>query len=161
MKKLSLVIAIFTFIFAACGGKKTNLVDKDLLEYNMPINIMAPADAKYDNRDIGDFNSLTIEDTLGYRLTIESIIAGSLEKDIATIMKDEKALVQADSFFVGFEKEEEAGFIYKLSIDNIVSYDFKYFRIVGDRKYIFKGALGSFHTDLKAVEKMYKAVQPR
>ena len=104
---------------------------------------------------------MDVRDTSGYRLTIESAIAGSLEKDIANIMKEEKELIQTDSFFVAFEKEMETGFIYKISIDEIESYDFKYFRIVGDRKYTFKGALGSFHKDLKMVEKMFEAVQPR
>ena len=61
----------------------------------------------------------------------------------------------------GFEKEIDAGFIYKISIDNEESYDFKYFRIVGDRKYTFKGLLGSINKDLKEVEKVFDAVQPR
>ena len=162
MKNLSLLIATIALIFAACGSESSNFVDKDLLEYNMPINIMVPADATYDNSDLGDYNSLDIQDTLGYRLAIESDIAGSLDKDMTNIVEAEKALVQADSFFVAFEKEIDEGFIYKISVDGQESYDFKYFRMVGDRKYTFKGSLvGGFHTDLKAVERMFEAVQPR
>ncbi len=162
MKNLSLFIATVALLFAACGSENTHLVDTSLLKYNMPINIMAPADAVFDNSDLGDYNSLDVQDTLGYRLTIESAVVGSLEKDLVKLLEEEKTLVKADSFFVAFEKETIDGFIYKISIDDIESYDFKYFRMVGDRKYTFKGSLvGGFHKDLKVVENMYKAVQPR
>ena len=116
MRNLSLLIAIVALIFAACGSEKSNLVDTSLLQYNMPINIMAPTSAIFDNSDLGDYNSLDVQDTMGYRLAIESDIAGSLDKDLTKIIEDEKALIKVDSFFVAFEKETDEGFIYKISM---------------------------------------------
>lgn len=160
MKKISFLVVIVALIISACGGSENgNLVDTDLTRFSMPINIMAPAEPNFEHMD-GEINTLMIEKDSTYNLTIEKVSVGELDKDLATVMKNAKELIEADTYFDSFVKEDDAGFIYKIDVDGTEGYDFQYFRIMGSTKYTFKGTLGVFHTK-EHVEMMYKSIQPR
>ncbi|RLD18025.1 MAG: hypothetical protein DRI69_11070, partial [Bacteroidetes bacterium] len=55
--------------------------------------------------------------------------------------------------------DDDQGFIYQTAIDSTyINYGFRYFRLQGDKEYVFQTSLGGKYT-LEAVQQMYKAVQ--
>lgn len=145
-------LAILAITFTACGGNEGNLVDTSLLAYKIPINIMAPAKANISQ--VGDF--LTIEKDSTYNLEIIADNTNSL--NLSDLVSAAKEMAKEDPFFKEYVKEDEAGFIFKINVDGIESYDFRYIRLVGAIKYTFRPTPSVFHTE-KNVNMMYKAVQ--
>lgn len=153
-----LYLAILAITLTACGGNEGNLVDTSLLAYKMPINIMAPAEANISQSQIGDFINLTIEKDSTYNLEI--IAEGTSTLNLSELVAASKEIAEADAFFKEYVKEAEAGFIFKIDVDGIESYDFRYIRLVGSTKYTFRPTPSVFHTE-ENVNMMYKAVQAK
>ena len=66
--------------------------------------------------------------------------------------------VKQDKYFKELIRDEKDGFIFRKQLDNdIVDYDFRYIKILGDQEIIFQtGLIGTFTLD--DVERMYKSV---
>jgi hypothetical protein len=157
-RNLFVVIFISSIFFISCDkSPSANFVDLDLMSYEMPIVIKAPADAEIKKMDLIVQRDITVKSGDDYYVQI-------FESDMSTsdpnIVKEELLKdVQENPYFNALISEESNGFIYKTMIDSTQeNYGFRYVRIQGDKEYTFQtGMIGQF--SLEQVKSMYEAVK--
>ncbi|MEL6867059.1 MAG: hypothetical protein AAFP19_21730 [Bacteroidota bacterium] len=160
MKKITvLFFSIGLMSLMACQQEnKTSLKTYDLLEYGVPVKILAPDSAEIETMDLVVQKDITVKKGKDYSIQIFSSTASTT--DIKQLKANQMEEVRNNPFFSKVLKEEADGFIYELQIDSThQSYGFRHFQIKGDNEYIFQtGLIGTFSQE--AVEQMYEAVQP-
>ena len=158
MKNFLSLFAIVVFVVACSSEPKSNLKPLDLLEYGIPITIMAPDSAKVRTMDLVVQKDVTVKGDDDYYVQIYA--SGAETTDVAQVKAEQLAEVKGNRYFSKIVQEDESGFIYETQVDsNNVNYGFRLVRIQGDQEYIFQtGLIGSF--TLEKVEEMYQAVQP-
>lgn len=160
MKKIISLLAL-SFLFVYCQQEvQEDLKPLDLLEWGVPMTIMAPDSATVKTMDLGGvLKDITIKGADNYSLQIYATDAATT--DVARVKATQLAEVKTNPYFSKIVREEEAGFIYENIVDTEnVYYGFRYVRIQGDKEYIFQtGLIGSF--TLEEVEKMYSAVHEK
>lgn len=161
MKKILLVILSLGLFFACQQEAKEEWKPLDLLQYGVPITIMAPDSAKVNADDLGGglIKDITIKGEEDYSIQLYASAAET--NDIAKIKADQLAEVKANRYFSKIINEEEAGFIYETAIDsNNINYSFRYIQLKGDLECVFQtGLVGSFTQE--EAQKMYEAVKPK
>ncbi len=149
---------LFALCFAGCTKKQSvKLVDLDLMSYEMPIMIKAPADAEIKKMDLIVQKDITVKSGDGFYLQIfESDVTN---RDPKKVKEDLLKTVQENPYFSELVQEDPNGFIYKTQIDSTQeNYSFRYVRIQGDKEYTFQtGMIGQFTLD--QVRTMYNAVK--
>ena len=131
----------------------------NLLEYGMPITVLAP-----DSADVKKMNLVLQEDISirkGENYFVQIFGAQATTRDAVELKESLKEEVLDNPFFSEMVEEGDYGFIYKDQIDSVHStYGFRFVRLIGDKEYVFQtGLIGSFTED--QVRKMYEAVQYR
>lgn len=158
MKNFILLFTIIITIVACQSDPVSNLKPLNLLQYGVPISIMAPDSAEVKTMDLLVQKDITVKGEDNYNLQIfASDATTSDEARIATELKGE---VQNNPYFSKFVNETDPnGFVYQLEIDSTTtSYGFQLVRIMGDREYIFQnGLVGIFTQD--EINTMYNAVK--
>lgn len=160
MKK-SLLFVLAVFLMWACQQNSTeqDWAEKDLLQYGIPITIMAPDSAEVNSSDLGGLiQDVTIKKGDDYYIQIYA--SGAETTDIAKIKSNQLSEVKSNRYFSKIMKEDTDGFIYETKIDSsAINYGFRHVRVQGDKEFIFQtGLVGNF--SLEEVEKMYEAVRP-
>ncbi|MGB0863995.1 MAG: hypothetical protein ACPGXZ_13820 [Saprospiraceae bacterium] len=159
MKKIFLLFLTVTTIFACDNGGEA-LQEINLLPFGMPITVKAPADTLITAGTMGDMQEVVInskDSSSVYSVQIYSVGASLI--DVGAIVNEEKALVESDSSFTKYIMEDPKGFVYEYKYsDTDIGYDFRYFRIQGDKKYTFRTSFGPFHTE-EAAKMMFEAVK--
>ena len=155
----SFVISLLCLLFFACQQEpKTNLKPLNLLQYDIPLTIMAPDSAEVKTMDLLVQKDVTIKGGDDYFVQI--FVSDAITTDTKKILADLMADVKKNRYFSKMVKEEENGFIYETMIDSThTNYGFRQVRVQGDREFIFQtGLIGTF--DQAQVEIMYNAVKP-
>jgi len=158
MRKSIYRALILTTFFACQTDSTSELQPTDLLEYGVPITIMAPDTIEVETRDMGGvMKDITITGGDNYSLQIYATDAETT--DLSELKSQQIQEVKSNRFFSKIVEEEEAGFIYETQIDsNNINYGFRYIRVQGDKEYVFQtGMVGSFSRP--DVERMYEAVK--
>ena len=154
---MTLVFICLIMIISCAKNPTANYVDLDLMSYEMPIVIKAPADAEIKKMDLIVQRDITVKSGDDYYVQIfESDMSTSDANSVKEeLLKD----VQENPFFNALISEEANGFIYKTMIDSTQeNYGFRYVRIQGDKEYTFQtGMIGQFTLD--QVKNMYEAVK--
>ena len=156
MKKY--ILPIFLLVMFSCAqDDKAGWQPVDLLEYGLPITVKAPDSPTVKVMDLIVQKDVTIKKGSDYFVQI--FATDSLEKDLAKVKARKLAEVKAGRFFSKVVKEEDSGFIFEKQIDSTnVNYDFRHFKIKGDKEYSFQtGLIGRF--SLEEVEAMYEGVK--
>lgn len=159
MKK-SLLFVLAVILMSACQRNSTeqDWVEKDLLQYGIPVTIMAPDSAEVNSSDLGGLiQDVTIKKGEDYYIQIYA--SGAETTDIAKIKSGQLSEVKSNRYFSKIVKEDTDGFIYETMIDSsAINYGFRYVRVQGDKEFVFQtGLVGNF--SLQEVEKMYEAVR--
>lgn len=159
MKKSLLFVAAIILI-AACqkNGGADEWVEKDLLEYGIPITIMAPDSAEVNSSDLGGLiQDVTIKKGDDYYIQIYASDAETT--DIARVKSAQLAEVKSNRYFSKIVTEDMDGFVYETVIDSTaINYGFRYMKVQGDKEFIFQtGLVGSFTQE--EAERMYEAVR--
>ena len=132
-------------------------MELDLMSYEMPIVIQAPADAEIKKMDLIVQKDITVKSGEAYYVQIfESDMSSNDPNSIKEeLLKD----VQENPYFSELISEEANGFIYKTMIDSTQeNYGFRYVRLQGNKEYTFQtGMIGLFSLD--QVKSMYEAVK--
>lgn len=159
MKKSLLFVVAIIFMWACeSNGTKQDWVEKDLLQYGIPMTIMAPDSAEVNSSDLGGLiQDVTVKKGEDYYIQIYASDAETT--DIARVKSAQLSEVKSNRYFSKIVQEESEGFIYETAIDSsTINYGFRYLRVQGDKEYIFQtGLVGNF--SLEQVEKMYEAVK--
>jgi len=158
MKNFTLLL--FTILlFAACESEeKIDLKPLDLLEYGVPITIMAPDSAEVKKSDFGPFmKDVTIRKGKDYFIQIYASQASTT--DVTALKAQALTEVKGKKYFSKIISEESAGFIYETKVDsNYIDYGFRYLKVQGSNEFVFQtGLIGPF--TLEAVKEMYEAVK--
>lgn len=145
------------FLFQSCSESAPAVEKTDLMKYGIPLSINAPKDITVKEGTLGSSTEVTIKSPENnYNLQIISSLANSRNKE--TIKESLLDEVKNNN---GFEiiAQDENGFLFKYIFDeNTTTYDFRYFKIQGDRKYTFQTSMIGIFTQDEA-ENMYRSVQ--
>ncbi|MEM1120742.1 MAG: hypothetical protein AAGJ18_09855 [Bacteroidota bacterium] len=159
MKNHYWILAIFLIGCIACQNTSTTaLKPLDLLQYGIPITILAPDSAKVVAGTLSFTQDVTVKSAAdNFDLQIFSYDATTT--DLSAVKASHLAEVKSNAYFSEIIQEEDAGFIYSTVFDSTsTNYGFKYLKIQGDKEYIFQtGLVGNFALD--DVKMMYKAVK--
>ncbi len=125
----------------------------DLLPHGVPLTIQAPPTARVKAMDWGVQKDITINDDDWYQLQI--FYSTAQRRNPATLIREMKQLVEEGRYFSQFLVEEDAGFIFEVSIDSVINYDFRHIKIQGDREYSFQAGMSGMYT-LPQIELLYR-----
>jgi len=159
MKNHYLLLAVIIIgLFACQNNATTKLKELNLLQYNIPITIMAPDSAKVVAGSLSFSQDITIKSPED-NFDLQIFAYDATTTDLATVKASHLAEVKSNAYFSKIIEEEEAGFIYSMVYDSTATnYGFKYLKIQGDKEYIFQtGLVGNFGLD--DVKIMYQAVK--
>jgi len=152
------LIVAFLF-FAACqNNSKTSLKPLNLLQYGIPITILAPDSVKVVSGSLSFSQDVTIKSPTD-NYDIQIFVYDATTTNLPAVKASHLAEVKGNAYFSRIIEEEDAGFIYETSYDTLsTNYGFKYLKLQGDKEYIFQtGLVGNF--SLEDVKTMYGAVK--
>lgn len=159
MKKSLLFVVAVIFIWACQkNGVSGEWAKKDLLEYGIPMSILAPDSVEVNSSDLGGLiQDVTIKKGDDYYIQIYASDAETT--DIAKVKANQLADVKANRYFSKIVKEDMDGFVYETAIDSTnLNYGFRYVKVQGDKEFVFQtGLVGTFTQE--QVERMYEAVK--
>ncbi len=160
MKRNSFFFLCWLLLIAACQTEtEPALKPLDLLQYDIPITIMAPDSATVKTMDMGVLKDVSIKKGEDYYIQIYASQAST--NDVARVKADQLAEVKNNPYFSKIIEEEDSGFIYEMVIDSSnTNYGFRHIRLQGDKEFIFQtGLVGMF--SLEEVKRMLNAVKPQ
>ncbi len=159
IKYLLFLLITVSIGIISCGVEEpqSKFVELDLLSHGMPIVIQAPSDPIIESINLAIQKDITVKKGPDFSLQIfQSDALVSNPKAIKARLLYE---VQGNKFYQKIMSEDDQGFIYQTAIDSsYINYGFRYFRLQGDKEYVFQTSLGGKYT-LEAVQGMYQAVQ--
>lgn len=147
------ILVIATLVACKSGESDWHLVEKNLLEYGVPIILQVPDSVEVKSIDWGIQKDISITGVPGYSLQIFSSRASTHNLEIA--MKDLRQTVEDGVYFSKFVLEEPDGFIFEMMIDTLINYDFRHLKIQGDKEYLFQAGMSETYT-LPEAEKLYQ-----
>jgi len=160
MKRNSFFYLCCLLIAAACQTEtEPALKPLDLLQYDIPITIMAPDSAIVKTMDLGVMKDVSVKKGDDYYIQIYASEAST--NDLARVKADQLAEVKKNPYFSKIIEEEETGFIYEMVYDSLNTYyGFRHIRLQGDKEFIFQtGLVGMF--SLEDAKQMFEAVKPQ
>ena len=155
---------LFSFLLFLVACQNTNsssdMRSLDLLQYGIPMTIMAPDSVEVKSGSISFSKDVTIKgEEPGFDIQVFAYDATSMDNQV--VKNEQLEQVKANRYFSKIVQDDPNGFIYEIALDSTsLNYGFKYVRVQGDREYIFQnGMVGSF--SLEEATKMYEAVQQK
>jgi hypothetical protein len=157
MKKLLFCFFSVLLFFACNNDPKHEYQALDLLEYGIPMSILAPDSAEVKTMDMGIIKDVSIKKGKDYYVQIFSSEATTT--DVSAIKSEQLDAVKNSEYFSQIISEDDKGFIYENMIDSTRNtYGFRYVRVQGDKEYVFQtGLIGMF--TLEDVQRMYECVE--
>lgn len=158
MRPIIAILSVVLLTFWSCATEP-EWKPLNLLEYGMPITLLAPDSAEVKKMNLVLQEDISIRKGEDYYVQIFGATATT--RDATALKESLKEEVLDNPFFSEMVEEGDYGFIYKDQIDSLHStYGFRYVRLIGDKEYVFQtGLIGSFTEE--QVRKMYDAVQYR
>lgn len=151
----NIIYGFVAFIFVAmfaCGKDQTNLKYKDLLEYGVPIEILAPDSVTVFSSDMGIQKDVSLKGENGYDIQLFYSDAFRNQKDA---VEDLKEVIQANPYFKEIIEEAENGFIYSNQLDSsLVNYGFRYLVVKAGKEFIVQPGMLGIYT-LEEVKTLY------
>ncbi len=159
MKRLGISFTLLVLFFSACNtGSTSNFKPKDLLEYGVPLTILAPDSVEVKKEDWIVRKGLSIRneaENFYVQLWIKNAKSNNLEQSKNEVLSE----VKAERYFSKVINEDEGGFIFEKQIDSTTTeYNFRYIKLQGDKEFIFQKGLSGLYS-LKDIEAMYEAVK--
>lgn len=151
-------LTVITGMYACQNSSNTALKSLDLLQYGIPITIMAPDSAKVVVGSLSFSQDITVKSEAD-KFDLQIFAYDATTNNLAEVKASHLAEVKSNAYFSKILEEEDAGFIYETTFDSTTtSYGFKYLKLQGDKEYIFQtGLIGTF--ELEDVKMMYEAVK--
>jgi hypothetical protein len=159
MKKVIFTLMLSAGLIWSCQTENNaDLAEKDLMEYGVPVTIMAPDSATVKARNMGSLmKDVTVKGEGNYDLQI--MASSATTSDLARVKAEQLATVKTNRYFSRILSEEENGFLYEMEIDsNNLNYNFRYIHLQGDQEIIFSAGMASTLTQEEA-ERVYEAVK--
>jgi len=161
MKSYYILFAFLITVLACQNNAATsNLKPTDLLQYGIPITIMAPDSIVVKSGNLGFSQDVTIKgEEADFDLQIFAYNATTT--DVNKVKQEQLEEIKSNRYFSKIVQEDPDGFIYEMALDSTnLNYGFKYLRIQGDKEYTFQTAMvGTF--SLEEAKGMYEAVKQK
>lgn len=161
MRKIVLIAGSCLLFVLSCQKEKQEVWKPlDLLQYGIPITILAPDSSQVKSDDLGGLmKDVTIK--AGDDYSVQIYATDALTTDLAKIKAGQLAEVKGNRYFSKIVEEEETGFIYEMMLDTSnINYGFRHVRVQGDKEFVFQpGLVGTF--TLEEAKRMYEAVKPQ
>lgn len=158
-KQLWILAAIAVLSVWACNRGGEQLKEIDLMPFGIAVSVKAPADTIITAGSLGDMQEAVIGSKDSSSMySMQVIQAPAMELDLAMIVEKSKEEITSDTLSNITVLEESAdGFLFEYAYDDETKgYDFRRFRLQGDKLITFQTTLGLFHSK-KAASLMYKA----
>ncbi len=141
--RLLLIFLLYAMLAMQCSSETTELMERDLLQYGMPITLSVPDSVDIKTMDWGLQKDVTLKGDDNYNLQIFS--SQTSTPNMAILLSQHKEMVRENPYFNKFVQEDADGFIYELQVDSLANFNFRHFKIQGDREYIFQtGMVGNY-----------------
>lgn len=150
------LLAGLTFMLSCSSDPASEFKELELMEYGIPLKIMAPDSSDVKKEDWGSAKVVNVEKG-DFEVQIWSSQASTT--DIATLKANKLSDVKNTRIFSKIIKEEPNGFIFENQPDSsTLYYGFYYLLIQGDYEYSMQNGLRGNFT-LEQAERMYEAVK--
>ncbi|MCB0704517.1 MAG: hypothetical protein KDC34_04380 [Saprospiraceae bacterium] len=157
--KLIKILFLFslTFILACGSDTPDGWNEMSLLQYGLPITLIAPDSADVKTMDLGLMKDVSVKKGDDFYVQITMSEATSI--DVSALVADQLDAEKGRRNFLRIVQEDPAGFIVERSIDSTRNtFDFRYVSVKGEHQFLFQTGLSGFYS-LEEVERMYKSVQ--
>ena len=159
MRKLILMLAVSIGVVACGDGGSSNLVETDLLEYGIPVKVMAPDSANIKSTKLSIVTDVTIKGKPDDKYNVQIFSSGASTIDTKSIKDEQKEQIQDNPYFSQIISEDENGFVYETKLDSTTTnYGFRYVKVMGDKEIIFQNGMLGIYT-LKETQRMYDSVK--
>ncbi len=157
MKDFFRPLALLMIVLALGCAREDQFKPLDLMEYGVPLTILAPDSAVVKKRDMIVQEDITIKGPDGF--DVQLYVSNASTTNPRTLKDSLLAEVKRQPYFAKVIRDEDQGFIFENQIDSTATfYDFRYVEIRGGKEYQFQGGLlGNFTLD--QAERMYEAVK--
>lgn len=152
MQRILIVFALFILI-ASCNNSKIETTSLDLIDYGISLTVNAPKTASV-TQPSNSPEVWIVDSTSNFEIQIRKSL--SLTNDLTKVKEEELSLVKSTTGFSKIISETDNGFIFEENFDE-TSYDFRYFVVQGDHKFIFQKMFTSNLT-LEDVENIFEII---
>lgn len=151
------LVILTTLIFGwGCGSDSDGLSETSLMEYGVPITILAPDSLDVNRSSIAFQEDITVKGPEDFSLQI--FVSDAVVDDLSRAVKAHRESVQENPFFHAFVEENTDGFIFENRIDSThKTFGFRHVRLMGGKEYIFQEPLIGSLSEEKA-RTLYEAV---
>lgn len=143
----------------ACGSEQAaDLKPLNLMQYDIPVAIMAPDSAKVKSGSLsGMLKDVTVISE-NDNFAVQIFSGQAFTQDLAKIKASQLDLVRGNRYFERIVEEDSAGFIFENKIDSTANFGFRHVVFKGDKEITFQNGMGRIFTEAEA-RKMYAAVK--
>lgn len=155
--KYILIMCVAMLAFSCTSEPEEQWVEKDLMEYGVPLVIRAPDSIAVKKSNYAGQTDILVTGTGDYRLQIFSSPAtNSRPGDMVQELREN---VESNRYFKEVVEEFQDGFIYSLQIDSThQSFGFRRVLIQGQNEYIIQNDLRGLHS-LERAKKLYGVIE--
>lgn len=149
-----LVFIFFTiFLLTACNSENVKTAEFDLIKYGISLTVTAPQNAVITQLS-NNSEVWIVDSTSNFQIQIRKAL--TLTNDVIKVKEEELELVKSTTGFSKIINEQDNGFVFEENFDE-TAYDFRYFVVQGDNKYIFQKIFTS-NPSLEEVEQIFTIV---
>ena len=160
MRIIGMIILVSLFICSCQSDDKNGMVERNLLEYGIPLTILAPDSVNITKTNYGVSKEVTIQTENSNDYNVQVYLAEATTSDESKVKTQQLEMLQQMPIFSKVILDEANGFIYETVTDSTLhSFGFRRVLIQGSREYIFQTGIGTFTKE--QAEKMYHATKPR
>lgn len=159
MRIQPILLPLILVLFSCQQDSASAYQPKSLLEYGVPVTVMAPDSVEVEKEDWIVQQSISLRNEKeGYFVQIWMRQAPTA--DISALKAEKMAAVKQEDGFSRIVQDDPDGFIFERAVDTAtVNFDFRYIQVKGDMEYTYQTDLTTELFSLEDVERMYQAVK--
>ena len=159
MRLIGIIILTSLLIYSCQTDDSNGLSERNLLEYGIPLTIMAPDSVNITKTNYGVSKEVTIQSENSENYNVQVYLAEATTSDEGKVKAQQLEMLQQMPIFSKIILDEPTGFIYKTVTDSTLhSFGFRRVLIQGTREYVFQTGIGTFTQE--QAEMMYHATKP-
>ena len=159
MRIFSLLLVVILLV--ACNSNEDGyLKPLNLLEYGIPLTILAPDSVDISKAKWGVQDEVTIKSQKTDDFEIRIYFGQATTSGVGQVKAQQLQFIKDTGYYSKTILDEPEGFIYENAIDSTLnSYGFRRILLMGDQEYIFQSGSGIYTQG--QVEEMYDATKPQ
>ena len=159
MRLIGMIILVSLFICSCQSEDNNGMSKRNLLEYGIPLTILAPDSVDITKTNYGVSKEVTIQSENSQDYNVQIYLAEATTSDEEKVKAQQLEMLQQMPIFSKIILDEPTGFIYETLTDSTLhSFGFRRVLIQGAREYIFQTGIGTYTKE--QAEKMYHATKP-